>query len=235
MNEPYDPLDKLYFDTLSDTDVPSEMEERLAQCRPRLPRLDIEAIIRLANHDESSNPITTAGKDRSGKYSTSQLFGTIAASWVCGVAVGAYGIIYSMSNREPTANDNESAASIHRAEVNEIETEKIAEHPTLNADSTINEFLGNATQDDWLVDWNSAPLQVGMSLRSRSRLVRATDSSSYRLSAQMSAGITSQNRTTDNESSSSSDSLDLKFVPTSPMTKAELLKELVKDSGFRIH
>ena len=235
MNEPYDPLNELHFDKLSDANVPSEMEERLVRCRPRLPRLDIEAVIKLANPEETSSPATTAGKDRSGRYSTSQLVGTIAASWVCGVAVGAYGIIYSMSNREPTANDNESAASIHRAEVKEIETEKIVNHPTLNADSTISEFLGNATQDDWLADWNSAPLQVGMSLRSRSRLVRATDSSSYRLSAQMSAGITSQNGTTDNESSSSSDSLDLKFVPTSPMTKAELLKELLKDSRFIIH
>ncbi len=211
MNEPYDPSDKMNSDDFSNNSIPSEMEQRLMQCRPRTPQLDIEAILTMANNEGASKRITARVLERPSRITTSQLVSTIAASWVCGAVVGAASIFFSMSS-ERTPSQNPIASN----------TLNLASGLESSANTTMPTTETSPNSENlWQFDWNVEHLQVGMSLPFRSKLVLATSPHGDRLS--------------DRTSSSFSDSLDYFLPPVPPMTQGELLKELSKDTGVRIH
>ncbi len=214
MTDTYDPPDELHL----------EAEIRLKQYRPRPSQVDIEAIARLANSGEALTRFPAVSQERVGKYSTPQFVGTLAASWVCGVVVGAACIYFSMASQRRSTQDLESIASFNKSNNGESESTAVA----VGGDPI-------AMTDDLQFDLSTEPLQVGMSLRSRSRLVRASNSIT---SSQWPIRSTGRNPNLDRSAASETSMIglfDFNFSPPSPMTKAELMKALLQDSTRSVH
>jgi hypothetical protein len=227
MNQHDDLSDNLDSEEFSNNDIPSEMEDRLIRFRPRYPKLDIEAIAKIADHESASKLIAVSRSDRSRKLSASQLVGTVAASWVCGAVVGATCIFLLTTGQGQTTQNRDGIVSIDSTPPNTVESTASATKPASESDAISTDF--------WQFDLDKETLQVGMSLPTRGMLVRASDYSGDRLASRTKMGSTSQKTMTEVDASFESDSIDRSFTPARPMTNAELLKELTGDKGFRIH
>jgi len=98
MNNPNEPTDESQFhdDHRLEFAGRTETEQRLKQFKPRMPKLDIAAIEQSASDMKTNTPLT-ATVLQGGKYrSVSHLAGPVAASWICGVVVGALCVYYAM-------------------------------------------------------------------------------------------------------------------------------------------
>jgi hypothetical protein len=227
MNESHDPLDELNPDEIGNSGIPSEMEKRLMQCRPRSPQLDMEAIVRKANIGDASKPFIATGQDKSKRFTTSQLVSTIAASWVCGAVVGSACILFSISAEKPTTQNRDPIASNQIGQANDMNS-------PANASKLMRE-TNPQTKDLFYFDWDTEQLQVGMSLPSRGRLVRAINPFSGSRSDRRAMIATSPNLQSTDDSIPFSEPLNDHSPPARSMTQGELLKELSRDAGFRIH
>ncbi len=235
MNEQYDHFDELKYNELSSSlGALSKSEQLLKQLRPRNPNLDIEAIVCLANSQAAKMPISITPNDRRGKYSTRQLVGTVAASWICGMVVGAACIFLSMSSQRLATQDSDLIASNNVKR--EVETSpNVTSSQSTDNTSSVNKGDLRAINNYWQFDLNSEPLQVGMSLRSRGKLVRANDPSSSRLPVPPIDFNSNLDRSAASESNSIVEWLDVHFTPPLPTTNAELMKELLQDAVRSIH
>lgn len=221
MNEPNQPYD---------ASSPSQLEQRLQKLKPRQPILDIEAIAKKADAKPVDQAVTAIVSQSKSWYSTKVLAGTVAASWVCGVAVGASVVFFSLSKAPPTADDSKIAGKEtveqHR------ETTALTPSPTSQVESMFAEKSMQAPSDfsGWDFGLGTEPLQVGMSLRSRNRLVRT-------------GAMASTNAMTRNSERGSNDLQNAigsyedvsTPMPTNPITQAELLKSLLQDANKDIH
>ncbi len=220
MNEPNLPYD---------ASSPSRLEQRLHSLKPRQPILDIEAIARIADA-KSANEVGIAIVPQSKSwYSTRVLAGTVAASWVCGVAVGASVVFFSLSKDLPTADNSRVAGKDteqHR------ETTAFEPATPSQVESKIAEKIMPAQSDfvGWDVGLGAEPLQVGMSLRSRNRLVRT--GALLRTNAMV---RNSERSPSDLQNAIGSFEDVSTQMPTNPITQAELLKSLLQDANKDIH
>jgi len=98
MNNPNEPTDESQFHDDHHRQLAglTETEQRLRQFKPRMPKLDIAAIEQSASDINTNTPLTVTVL-QGGKYrSVSHLAGPVAASWICGVVVGALCVFYAM-------------------------------------------------------------------------------------------------------------------------------------------
>ena len=234
MNEPYDHCDELkYHELRNSLEALSESEHLLKQLRPRNPNLDIETIACMVDWNTSKVPFSINPNERPLKYSNRQLVGTVAASWICGVLVGAASLfVFMPSHRLATQNSDLIASSDAKREV---EPSPNATSKSSDNASSVIEADQIATNDYWQFDLNSEPLQVGMSLRSRVKLVRAGDLPKSRLSLLPIDRNSNQDRSAASESSSIFEQMDINFTPPLPTTNTELMREMLRDAVRSIH
>ncbi len=206
------------------------LEQRLQGLKPRQPLLDIDAIAKIADA-KSTDQVRLAIAPRSKSwYSTKVFAGTIAASWVCGVAVGASVVFFALATQHPTDVNSRVAG----ADAPGSDREAAAPTPTTPSPVESNFAEGSMSTQSDLVRWDlglgTEPLQVGMSLRSRNRLVRtgalASTNAMVRDSERGSSDL--QNALGSFEDTSTQ-------LPTAPITQSELLKSLLQDTNNDIH
>ena len=226
MNEP-----DLPFDASS----PSQLEQRLHSLKPRQSILDIEAIARIADA-KSANQIGIAIVPHSESwYSTKVLACTVAASWVFGVAVGASVVFFTLSNDQPL--DRKSKV----AESGFVEQEREATASTPTTPSPIESKIADGSVPAqlefarWDLDLGTEPLQVGMSLRSRNRLVRTGTLSSSSVLSRNSERISNNANDLRDAAALVIDAPIRNPLPPTPATQSELLKSLLQDANRNIY
>jgi len=110
MNNPNEPSDESPFhdDHRRELAGLTEAEQRLKQFKPRMPKLDIAAIVQSAGDMTANTPLTVTVLQGGKSRSVSHLAGPVAASWICGVVVGALGIYYAMPSVSNTTDLNQT-------------------------------------------------------------------------------------------------------------------------------
>ena len=214
-----------------DASSQSRLEQRLHSMKPRQPLLDIDAIAKIADAKAQANQIRIALAQQSNSwYSTKVLAGTIAASWAFGVAVGASAVFYALSTDQPTDVNSRVAVTDAVGPAHEVAASTPTTPSTVESNSAEGSVPGQLDLVRWDLGLGTEPLQVGMSLRSRNRLVRT-------------GALASTNAVARNSERSSIDLqkaigpiLDASTqLPSAPITQSELLKSLLNDANRDIH
>jgi len=228
MNEP-----NLPFDSNRETGL----EQRLNNLKPRQPFVDINAIAKIADAKVTLNQVVVATSPQSkGWFSPTALAGSVAASWICGVAVGAAFVFLSLprnksSDRELNVAEKSPIEKVHETTV------PMHEKPTPSRATMAEAAVAAAKSefDTWELDLGTEPLQVGMSLRPRNRLVRTG-----RLST-ASAQVRSSKRGSSDADESQKvvegilEAVSRNPLPFTPVTQSELLKTLMHDANQNIY
>lgn len=244
MNDPNNPFDESLpeDDTISRSARLAGMQQQLKQFRPRQPRLDFAEIESIASgiektQTDASTIIPIAGQVglsmRRTRYPSSQIAGTIAASWICGVAVGAACVFLLMSNQKPFSHDIDRSAS---SDLNRETDRRIAETPSpiqsgVDKDSVESQKSTEAGQ----MDLSSGAHEVSSMMRWRGRYVKTSELLSQFGSLREFGSIVAVPTDSSTDSDSHSDSLISQFSPPQPMTQAELLRELLQPSKNTVH
>ena len=206
------------------------LEQRLQGLKPRQPLLDIDSIAKIADAKSTDQVRLAIAPQSKSWYSTKVLVGTIAASWVCGVAIGASVVFYALSTQPPMDVNSRVAGT----DAPGVDREAAAPMSTTPSPVESNFAEGSMSTQSDLVRWDlglgTEPLQVGMSLRSRNRFVRTGALASTNAMA----------RTLTRDSSDLQNAIgpildDSTQLPTAPITQSELLKSLLQDTNNDIH
>lgn len=208
----------------------SRLEQRLNSMRPRQPLLDIDAIVKIADAKSTDQVRLTNAPQRKSWHSTKFLAGTIAASWVCGVAVGASTVFFALSKDQPTDVHSKVAGTDAVGPAYEAATPTTTISSPVESNIAEDSMSAQADLVRWDLGLGTEPLQVGMSLRSRNRLVRtgALASTNAMARTMMRGSSDLQNAIGSFEDTSTQ-------LPTAPITQSELLKSLLQDANKDIH
>jgi hypothetical protein len=225
---------------MNEQNIPSDLgqnaglEQRLSKLKPRRPFIDIDSIATMADSSDSATQVVVAeAPPDKGWYSPSVLAGTVAASWICGVAVGALVVFFSLSNSS-SLDRNVDVVGVGIKEVQDA-TVSMSTAPTRSEVAMAEAGVQSRSEDSrWDLDLGTMPLQVGMSLRSRNRLVRTGSLSSTRAFVR-NPEIRSDNQDIlQNDRAPNLDAVILNSLPSTAATQSELLKALL-DTNRNIH
>jgi hypothetical protein len=221
MNEPEQPYD---------ASSPSRLEKRLHSLKPRPPLLDIEAIAKVADAKLADQVGIAIVPQSKSWYSKKTFAGTIAASWVCGVAVGASVVFFALSSGHTTEAKLRVAGSDLIEQSHEATTSKPTSSTLMESNMAERSMLAQSDLVGWDLVLGTEPLQVGMSLRSRYRLVRTgARASTNAMVRHLERGSSDLQNTIGPIEDASTQ------LPTVPITQSELLKSLLQDTNKDIH
>ena len=220
MNDPNEPSDEFQFHDDHHRDLAglSGIEQKLEQFKPRRPKLDFAAIEQSASDVKANIPLT-ATVLQGGKYrSISHLAGPVAASWICGVVVGALCVFYAM----PSAS-------------NPTVFNKTAEVPILEPDNSPAKLDSAAKLAGSERTEQSNALDEGGTLRLTGRYVKVnewmnpSDFTRKRVDRiPASSGVAEV-------TNAMFDANFPQYTPPPPMTQAEFMRELLTESKQVVH
>ena len=203
-------------------------EGRLKQFKPRMPQLDIAAIAQLADQQladqqlasdmSATVPLTASVLQGGSKPTVSHWVGPLAASWICGVLVGASCVLYSMPN-PPKQTDFNKTVEIPKSE------------PKVSTpDSDTAAMLASAERSE---EANRSEL-VG-TLRLTGRYVKASEwMNPSELNRRRVENIPASIGTGDSSNTIFEATIS-QYSPTQPKTQAEMMRELLLDSKQVVH
>ena len=212
-------------------------EARLKQFKPRMPQLDIAAIAQLASQRLASEkfandltttvPLTASVLQGGSKRSVSHWVGPLAASWICGVLVGASCVLYSTPN-PPKQTDFNKTVEIPKSEIPKSEPKVSAPDSDTDSDTAamlaITERFEEANRSE----------MVG-TLRLTGRFVKASEwMNPSELNRRRVENIPASNGIGDS-STSIFDAAFSQYTAPPPKTQAEMMRELLLDSKQIVH
>ena len=223
MNQPIKPDDESLSEELAN------LVQQLKQHRPRAARLDAAIF-------ESERPIVLASSgslSENGSESTyssrrvspvSQLFGVIAASWICGAVIGGGVMFLSMSRTNPGLSQSgveiPSGASQPIPAESQHKTESL--RPPLRTHEVAIGSIQNALNIDQLLGSADEPLHV------------LTRFSSHKLRTVRNV-TPSINKTFEPIDFPEISAITETFSPANPVTRAELMQQYLESSTRRIY
>ncbi len=231
MNKQNEPFDESSFDDDQHQELggPNKLlgqdktETWLRQFEPRRPKIDFAVIEREVMDTRASVPLTAAVLLSASKRPAAHMVGPLAVSWICGVAVGALFVFYSMQVASERTAINKPV---------EGSQPKLSE-PIKDVDDVEKAQLATAEQSDV-----SDRFEVDSKLRLGGRFVKASDWMEPRHWNQ--SGSETMANSADSNSIASglksvAGSIFSEYSPPAPTTQAELMRELLRDSNPFVH
>jgi len=220
MNNPNEPTDESEFHDDHHRELASltETEERLKQFKPRMPKLDFAAIEQSVSDVKASIPLT-ATVLQVGKYqSASHLAGPVAASWICGVVVGALCVFFAM----PFVS-------------NPTVLNKTVEVPVLEPDNSTAKLDSSAKPASSERTEQPNGLDEESTLRLTGRYVKANEWMNPSDFTRKRVGRIPASSGMADVTKSMFDANFSQYTPPPPMTQAELMRELLIESKQVVH
>jgi hypothetical protein len=229
MNTPTKPIEGSEFDDEQRHELTrlNRTERRLKQFKPRMPQLDIAAIEQMANDLSTNVPLTASVIQGDSKRSVSHWVGPLAASWICGVLVGASCVLYFRPNPLSQTDFNNTV------EIPKVEIPKVKPKVSAPASDTELDMAAMLATTERSAETNRS--EVVGTLRLTGRYVKASEWMNPSESSRRRVENIPASHGIDDSSQSIFDATFSQYSPTQPKTQAEMMRELLLDSKQVVH